>query len=285
MEDDISVISTVSSSRILYTPSSFARFSLLHLQEAGSLKVMQPHISKREKLQSYLCFVVCQGSGKLLYENTEYNLSAGDVVFIDCHKGYSHVTDDDLWSLRWCHFYGISMQDIYAKYRERGGKAVFHPDDVEAINNILSNLYDLAVSSDYIRDMRINERLNELLTILMEQSWHQDIAVMSKKRMELNEIKQYLDENYGEKVTLNTLASRFFVSKSYLSRIFKDSYGFTINQYILFKRITKAKQLLRFSTKNVDEIADFVGMNDANYFSRMFRKVEGISPSEYRKRW
>ena len=285
MEDDISVISTVSSSRILYTPSSFARFSLLHLQEAGSLKVMQPHISKREKLQSYLCFVVCQGSGKLLYENTEYNLSAGDVVFIDCHKGYSHVTDDDLWSLRWCHFYGISMQDIYAKYRERGGKAVFHPDDVEAINNILSNLYDLAVSSDYIRDMRINERLNELLTILMEQSWHQDIAVMSKKRMELNEIKQYLDENYGEKVTLNTLASRFFVSKSYLSRIFKDSYGFTINQYILFKRIPEAKQLLRFSTKNVDEIADFVGMNDANYFSRMFRKVEGISPSEYRKRW
>ena len=285
MEDDISVISTVSSSRVLYTPSSFARFSLLHLQEAGSLKAMQPHISKREKLQSYLCFVVCQGSGKLLYENTEYNLSAGDVVFIDCRKGYSHVTDDDLWSLRWCHFYGISMQDIYAKYRERGGKAVFHPDDVETINNILSNLYDLAVSSDYIRDMRINERLNELLTILMEQSWHQDIAVMSKKRMELNEIKQYLDENYGEKVTLNTLASMFFVSKSYLSRIFKDSYGFTINQYILFKRITEAKQLLRFSTKNVDEIADFVGMNAANSFSRMFRKVEGISPSEYRKRW
>lgn len=285
MEDENLVFSTVSSSRILYTPSSFARFSLLHLQEAGSLKAMQPHISKREKLQSYLCFVVCQGSGKLLYENTEYNLSAGDVVFIDCRKGYSHVTDDDLWSLRWCHFYGISMQDIYAKYRERGGKVVFHPDDVEAINNILSNLYDLAVSSDYIRDMRINERLNELLTILMEQSWHRDIDIMSKKRMELNEIKQYLDENYGEKVSLNTLARRFFVSKSYLSRIFKNSYGFTINQYILFKRITEAKHLLRFSTKNVDEIADFVGMNDANYFSRMFRKVEGISPSEYRKRW
>ena len=70
-----------------------------------------------------------------------------------------------------------------------------------------------------------------------------------------------------------------------MSRIFKDSYGFTVNKYILFKRITEAKRLLRFSAKNVDEIADSVGMNDANYFSRMFRKVEGMSPSEYRKRW
>ncbi|MCI6910716.1 MAG: hypothetical protein MR826_04750, partial [Veillonellaceae bacterium] len=117
MPEDMSAFSTVSSSRILYTPSSFARFSLLHLQEAGSLQAVQPHISRREKLQSYLCFVVCQGSGRLVYEHTEYCLSAGDVVFIDCRKGYSHVTEDDLWSLRWCHFYGLSMPDIYAKYR------------------------------------------------------------------------------------------------------------------------------------------------------------------------
>ena len=285
MPNEISAFSTVSSSRILYTPSSFARFSLLHLQEAGSLQAVQPHTSRREKLQSYLCFVVCQGSGRLVYENTEYCLSAGDVVFIDCRKGYSHVTEDDLWSLRWCHFYGISMPDIYAKYRERGGKAVFHPDDAGAIEGILSGLYDLASSSDYVRDMRINEKLNELLTILMEQSWHQEVAAASKKRMELNEIKRYLDENYGRKVSLEDLANKFFVSKCYLSRIFKDSYGFTVNKYILFKRITEAKRLLRFSAKNVDEIADSVGMNDANYFSRMFRKVEGMSPSEYRKRW
>lgn len=51
------------------------------------------------------------------------------------------------------------------------------------------------------------------------------------------------------------------------------------------KRITRAKQLLRFTDMTVDEIGAAVGMGDANYFSRTFRKVEGISPSEYRKRW
>ena len=67
--------------------------------------------------------------------------------------------------------------------------------------------------------------------------------------------------------------------------IFKETYGTTVNIYLISKRITRAKQLLRFTDMTVDEIGVAVGMTDANYFSRMFRKVEGISPREYRKQW
>lgn len=285
MDREAADFSSVKTSRILYTPSPFAKFSLLHLQEIGFLTALKPHASRRERLQSYLCFIVQQGDGELVYGNQRYSLSAGDTVFIDCRQPYSHITGSRLWSLQWCHFYGISMSDIYAKYLERGGRAVFHPSNAGVISDILSRIFDVAGSDDCIRDMRINEYLNELLTVLMEESWHREEAGLSQKRMELAEIKQYLDENYAGRITLDALAKRFFINKCYLSRLFKDKYGFTINKYILFKRITKAKQYLRFSSKTVDEIADSIGMNDANYFSRMFRKVEGISPSEYRKSW
>ena len=83
---------SVQSSRILYTPSPFARSSLLHLQEVGSLTAIKPHTSKREKLQSYLCFMVEDGEGELVYEGKKYELRSGDVVFIDCRKAYSHST-------------------------------------------------------------------------------------------------------------------------------------------------------------------------------------------------
>ena len=124
---------SVQSSRILYTPSPFARSSLLHLQEVGSLTAIKPHTSKREKLQSYLCFMVEDGEGELVYEGKKYGLQTGDVVFIDCRKAYSHSTGINynvdnsridsacenpfkkLWSLRWCHFYGPSMPAVYAK--------------------------------------------------------------------------------------------------------------------------------------------------------------------------
>ena len=84
--------SSVSSSRIIYTPSTFARTSLLHLQEVGSLQAIHPHTSKRSDLVFFLCFVVLSGKGELRYEGEEYKLSAGDCVFIDCRKAYSHST-------------------------------------------------------------------------------------------------------------------------------------------------------------------------------------------------
>lgn len=276
---------SVKSSRILYTPSIFARTSLLHLQEVGSLQAVQPHTSTRAGLMSFLCFIVLSGEGRLKYEGMDYILSAGDCVFIDCRKAYSHSTSEKLWSLQWCHFYAPSLPAVYEKYKERGGLAVFHPEDVTPFTEILSNLYDLASSYDYIRDMRINEKLGTLLTLLMEQSWHQEGVSASRKRLELIEIKNYLDEHYIEKISLDGLAEHFFINKFYLSKIFKEIYGTTVNNYLISKRITRAKQLLRFTDMTVDEISITIGMGDANYFSRMFRKVESISPREYRKQW
>lgn len=277
--------SSVSSSRILYTPSTFARTSLFHLQEVGSLQAIHPHTSTRTDLVSFLCFVVLSGEGELSYEGQNYQLKSGNCVFIDCRKAYSHSTSDNLWSLQWCHFYAPSLPAVYEKYKERGGRPVFHPSNNKPFTDLITELYNLAAASDYIRDMRINEKLGALLTLLMEQSWHPENATLSRKRMELVEIKNYLDEHYTEKIVLDDLADRFFINKFYLSKIFKETYGTTINNYVIERRITRAKQLLRFTSKTIDEVGIEVGMDSANYFSRAFHKVEGISPSEYRKQW
>lgn len=285
--------SSVRSSRILYTPSSFARASLLHLQEVGSLTAIQPHISKREKLQSYLCFMVEDGDGELAYEGKQYELKAGDVVFIDCRKTYSHRTgrhQEDgkgsrLWSLRWCHFYGPSMSAIYAKYCERGGLPVIHGADAAQYAAVLTDIYALASSSDYIRDMRINGKLNDLLTLLMESSWHRERHSSAPKKMKISRVKSFLDEHYSEKLSLDSVAGSFYVDKSYLARLFKAQYGVTLVSYLQQVRITHAKRMLRFSDKSVEEIGLECGIGDLNYFSRVFKKLEGVSPSEFRRMW
>lgn len=276
---------SVRSARVIYTPSAFARTSLLHLQEAGSLQAVRPHTSTRDNLVSYLCFLVLSGSGKLVYGGQTYELNTGDCVFIDCRRPYSHSTQEDLWELQWCHFYAPYLPGIYDKYRERGGLPVFHPRDPGALQFLLKELFELASSEDYIRDMRINEKLSSLLTILMEQSWHPETVKVSRKRRELAEIREYLDGHYTERISLDDLAGRFFIDKYYLSKIFKATYGTTVKSYLTARRITRAKQLLRFSDQTMEEISAQIGMQDANYFSRIFRKVEGISPSEYRKQW
>lgn len=280
---------SVRSERILYTPSPFARASLLHLQEAGALCAIRPHTSQRERLASYLCFAVTQGEGRLEYGGGVYALHAGDVVFIDCSRSYAHSTGvaegAPLWSLRWCHFYGPSMPAVYAKYCERGGGPVIHPASLAQYTALLEQIAALAASEDYIRDMRINERLNALLTLLMESSWSRERPVSGKGRMEIQQVKAYLDEHYQERLTLEGVANSFYVNKSYLARLFKAQVGVTLTAYLQQVRITHAKRMLRFSEMSVEEIGLACGVGELSYFSRVFKRLEGVSPSEYRRLW
>jgi len=134
--------------------------------------------------------------------------------------------------------------------------------------------------------MRINVILSQLIMLLMEDSWNPDMVPnVAHKRMELQNVKQYLDEHYTEKITLDQLSNRFFINKYYLTKIFHETYGMTIVNYLNQKRITQAKHMLRFTDMSMEEIADKIGMTDANYFSRTFKKIEGVRPSEFRKMW
>jgi AraC-like DNA-binding protein len=276
----------VDSDRVLYTASTFARSSLFHLQEIGSLKALKPHVSSRKNLQSYLFFIVNSGSGFLEYSGREYELKKDDCVFIDCKKPYSHHPDGkDLWSLTWCHFYGPSMSSIYNKYCERGGRPVFEPSEKDAFTAVLDELIKYAKSSEYMRDMLINEKLSTLLRLIMSESWHPEDKALPVKKASVLEVKAFLDENYKDKITLDLLCAKFFISKHYLTHSFKEQFGMSITSYLLSVRITHAKQLLRFTNKSVEEIGYEVGIGAPHYFSRVFKEVEGLSPVQYRHQW
>ncbi len=284
----------VQSNRIIYTPSDFAKANLIHLQEVGELRARKPHTSRRKNLSSYLFFVVVEGEGALEYEGVKYALKKGDCVYVDCHRAYAHSCAETLWKLKWVHFYGPNMGGIHGKYEERGGSAVFAPEDSSAYEKLLDEIYAIASSDIYIKDMKIYEKLTSLLTMLMEQSWnlrkeesggafdgHKGIG----KKQNLQAVKEFLDKNYASKITLDMLSEQFFINKFYLTRIFKEQFGESVTGYLLQVRITKAKQALRFTDKPIEEIAHECGMHDANYFSRTFKKVEGVTPGEFRRMW
>ena len=148
---------SVQSNRIIYTASPFAKANLLYLQEAGELRALKPHVNSRTGLRSFLFFLVTAGSGKLVYEERSYPLLPGDCAFIDCRKSYAQSSsEDDLWSLKWIHFYGSTMGRIYEKYVKRGGGPVITGADAAFFSDLLTELLALAGSEADIRDMRIN---------------------------------------------------------------------------------------------------------------------------------
>lgn len=115
------------------------------------------------------------------------------------------------------------------------------------------------IPDDYIRDMKINSELNYLLTLLMNESWHpaEKHRDAELKKQNVLPVKQYLDEHYQEKISLDFLAEHFFISKYYLTRVFREQFGVSISSYLMNRRVTKAKYMLRFS----DEKIKIIGYN------------------------
>ncbi|WP_349671681.1 AraC family transcriptional regulator [Lacrimispora sp.] len=278
----------VNSNRILYTASRFAKEHLVYLQEVGELHALKQHISRREQLNSFLFFIILDGEGTLQVENEIYSIGKGYCVFIDCQNPYSHKSSKEHpWHLFWVHFYGPTMEGIYKKYMIRGGQPCYQTDDMEAYRTILQTIYQTAKLDSHVRDMIIFEKLAALLTMTMIESHRNETYIerntLAKTRL-LN-IKSYLDAHYTEKISLSNLEQKFYINKYYLTRIFKENFGISINSYLIQKRITQAKYELRFTDKTIEEIGHTCGMADASYFNRVFKKIEGISPREFRKLW
>ena len=96
---------------------------------------------------------------------------------------------------------------------------------------------------------------------------------------------QYIETHYYEKVTLEQLAQRVFLSPAYLSRVFKEETGTAFNDYLNAVRIAKARQLLLHEDLRVTDVASAVGFDDQSYFTKVFRRVTGMTPLRYRTRY
>ena len=93
----------------------------------------------------------------------------------------------------------------------------------------------------------------------------------------------YFAEHYNEDICIEDYAEEHLMSTSWFIRNFKQYTGSTPMQYILSKRISNAETLLRNEHYNITEISNIVGYDNPLYFSRIFKKIKGISPTEYRK--
>jgi len=97
-------------------------------------------------------------------------------------------------------------------------------------------------------------------------------------------VAEFIKANYQGEISINSLAEKFHVNPTYLTRIFKGEFAKTPTKYLLELRITKAKKLMQQQPDlEMKEISYLVGYADQGYFSRIFKKIVGVSPSEFKE--
>ena len=274
-----------SSNRILPTPSSYAREHYLYVQEIGTLQSLEPHVSKRQNLNSFLFLVVLDGEGTLNYCGTRHRISAGDCALINRARPYSHESSaTHPWSLKWVHFNGLEASFYYDYFISRENSYLFRPRSILPFTDVLDQLYLCQQNKNPLMELTSNKYLTDMITLCFTEN---ESLKMGEYTIpdKLKQIHEYISENYSRKISLEDLADRFFISKFHLSREYKKIYGTTLGNALTNLRLSHAKSMLRFSDDSIDTIALSCGFQDTGYFIKVFKKAENMTPLQYRKKW
>ena len=98
------------------------------------------------------------------------------------------------------------------------------------------------------------------------------------------QVMEYITQNYSEVITSRSVADYLYMNNSYFCRLFHKNFGTNFSLYLQTYRIEKAKSLLKYTQMPVSAVASAVGFSDFSYFSKIFKRDCGLSPSEYRKK-
>lgn len=163
---------------------------------------------------------------------------------------------------------------------------------------VLNTLYDALVQAGRLKDdeldlYRVLQRLENAVTVQQLRGIvaEEADAVIQRYRALQSErdskpvslVKQYVQQNYSKPLTLEEIAQKVFLNPVYLSAAFKQQTGQTFTAYLTQVRLEEAKRLLRESDLGVQDIAGRVGYKDWKHFSRLFIKMVGVRPTQYRK--
>ena len=148
-------------------------------------------------------------------------------------------------------------------------------------------LYIDAISGRFAAEIAEIETMEELQALIPQMIRHYCLLVhqhsLERYSSAVRSCLNYIDFHYMEPLNLESLAERFVINKNYLSTRFHREVGMTVTEYINRTRIQRAEDLLKKKTLSMQAVAEQCGFSDANYFTRIFRKINGRSPNEYRK--
>lgn len=154
----------------------------------------------------------------------------------------------------------------------------------EYVISLLDKLMFENETPDILSPAFIRTGLVELLLFIIRCRKYEEnvIKEIDVDNRVIQEAATYIYEHYSEQLLLDSVAEKFGLSKSFLSKKFKKETGFGFKEYIINLRIQHACRLLLETDRSITDIAFECGFNDSNYFGDAFRKVKGISPRAYR---
>lgn len=233
-----------------------------------------------------LVFVI-DGRGTVDIGNVEYEICRGDILVYNA--GLTHFEKssvDDPLEVRFVAYDKLEITDLPPNWLLPPAYGfLFHSGDMY---DVFRGYFETLIREFEGRErfyveiaQNVSRTLLMYLFRLINQTENAAGLLASSRTMET--ALRYIDENYMREISLEELAQVCRTNKYYLSHMFSRNQGVSVGRYILCRRIDAAKKLLEQDDMLVSDVAGAVGFDDANYFSRVFKKETGQTPREFRR--
>ncbi len=258
----------------------------------------RPFIHPDRVLDYHVMIYIVKGQMEVWEENIRYLIKAGDIFFLKCglhHWGVEKTTPDTQWY--YIHFYQSVCLEGYSPYERFSTyikKQEFSPEDYKyyialpksaTVKNYpstekhLRNLLNLYNSSHSLRATYLSSAFMDFLLGFFEQ--YGELSSQTKADTITQRVILYLEANASSDLSTKDLSDHMRLSYKYLCSLFKHQTGMSIHEYHTNIRMNEAARLLRETGMNVSEVCYRVGYKDPFYFSNVFKKLKGKSPSRY----
>jgi len=272
-------LGTLTHSLWLYKKPSFTAIkNLLYFQEVGYFQTGSDYFTERAGLKSYLLLVATEGSGQLRYIGRDYTLEPHTAFFIDCTKPHRYAANGS-WNFYFLHVYGYSIHCYFSEFFADQEAKVSLADSVleDGIKMLIHLDQTIHSQNDFVTSKRITDILTNLLLAKKQLLLEKEVPSV------FSDIRRYLDTCYSEKISLESMAKKFYISESYLLKGFKKYYQTSPIVYLNSVRIEQSKNLLKSVDLNIDTVAERVGIPNTTHYINLFKKLNAITPGKYRK--
>lgn len=266
--------STLYAESYSHTPSLLAMSNFFYLQSVGHFRAHKDYLTRREGYQSFLVLYTVSGKGYLYYRGKRYELTCGDVFFIDCLDFQEYYTDQsELWELKWFHFNGLNSAGYFKLIYERLGP-VIRIGRESRLPLFIDELMMLLKSRERQLEIKasciIMQILTELLLVESEKTKGESRTVYYKHDQQIEAVIDFIRNNFQKEINLSDLAAAACSSKYHLIRTFKRATGYSPYEYLIKYRINRAKDLLSTTFNSVEEVAEAVGFKSTSNFINTF---------------
>jgi AraC-like DNA-binding protein len=236
----------------------------------------------------FIIHYIHSGRGVLKIKDKEYNLKKHDGFLVCPGVLHSYISDkDDPWHYSWIAFDGAKAQCLMELAGLSTETPIFTCDKDSFLHDIFLQMLSCEEKSAG-REIKVLGLLHILISELANQSNICTVTKKDSKDIKMKEIfyeraQEFIAINYSRNISIQDICKYLGIGRTYLFIIFKEYAGISPQEFLILHRLNKAIELMPVKSLTIADISRSVGYEDPLQFSKIFKKVKGLSPKEFRQ--